>query len=247
MGANFIDGEGSQDGNGHGTHVAGIVGGTRYGVAKKTTLIGVKVFGASGTSSTSAILAGVDWAVGDARNKGRTGRSVINMSLGGSYSRAINDAAKAATDAGIFMAVAAGNNGEDASNYSPASAPSVCTVGATDINDNRAKYSNFGKPLDIYAPGSNILSTWIGSSTAINTISGTSMASPHIAGLAAYVIAVEGTRSPTALCSRLQQISQRNAIKDANKGGSPNLLAYNGNGNGNGKRDETGSGNGDEM
>lgn len=116
---------------------------------------------------------------------------------------------------GIFVAVAAGNDGANAANTSPASEPSVCTVGATDSNDAKPSFSNYGSILDIFAPGVNILSTWIGSNTATNTISGTSMATPHIAGLAAYLIALEGSRSPSALCQRIQSLSTKNVISNA--------------------------------
>jgi len=228
-GANFIAGETAQDANGHGTHVAGTVGGTTYGVAKRTNLIGVKVLGASGSGSNSGVLAGIDWAVSNARTNGRTSRSVINMSLGGEFSQITNDAVTAAVNAGIFVAVAAGNSGIDARNQSPSSAPAVCTVGATDRNDAKASFSNFGPVVDIFGPGVDIISAWIGSTSATNTISGTSMASPHIAGLGAYLIALEGTRTPAALCTRIQSLSTKNVITAAGSG-SPNYLAYNGNG-----------------
>lgn len=151
------------------------------------------------------------------------------MSLGGTFSQISNDAVAEAVRAGVFVAVAAGNNNQNAANYSPASEPTACTVGATDINDNRSSFSNFGSIVDIFAPGTDVLSTWIGSNTATRTISGTSMACPHVAGLAAYLIALEGTRSPAALCQRIQGLSTRNVIANAGSG-SPNLLAYNGNG-----------------
>lgn len=208
-GANFVDGESSTDGNGHGTHCAGTTGSNTYGVAKRANLIGVKVLGSDGSGSNSDVIAGIQWAVNNARNNGRTGRSVISMSLGGAFDQSSNNAVAQAVQAGVFVAVAAGNDGKNAANYSPASESSACTVGATDINDNRASFSNFGSILDIFAPGVNIQSTWIGSSTATNTISGTSMATPHIAGLAAYLIALEGARSPAALCSRIQSLSTK--------------------------------------
>lgn len=140
------------------------------------------------------------------------------MSLGGSYDSQSNNAVYQATQAGMFVAVAAGNDGKDASNYSPASERSACTVGATDSSDNRASFSNYGSIVDIFAPGVNIISTWIGSSTATNTISGTSMATPHIAGLAAYLIGLEGSRTPAALCSRIQSLSTKNVIANVGSG-----------------------------
>lgn len=180
----------------------------------------MKVLDNDGSGSNSQVMAGIQWAVTDANNNGRISRSVISMSLGGGYSAQSNRAVAQAVSAGMFVAVAAGNNGDDASNYSPGSEASACTVGATDSNDNRASFSNYGRLVDIFAPGVNILSTWIGSNTATNTISGTSMATPHIAGLAAYLIALEGTRSPAALCSRIQSLSTKNVIANAGSGRS---------------------------
>ncbi|KAK4499078.1 hypothetical protein PRZ48_009590 [Zasmidium cellare] len=228
-GANFVEGESATDGNGHGTHCAGTTGSTTYGVAKRANIIGVKVLGSDGSGYNSDVIAGINWAVSNAQQNGRISRSVISMSLGGAYDSQSNNAVAQATAAGMFVAVAAGNDGKDASNYSPASERSACTVGATDINDNRASFSNYGSIVDIFAPGVNIQSTWIGSSTATNTISGTSMATPHIAGLAAYLLALEGTRSPAALCSRIQSLATKNTIVNPGSG-SPNYLAYNGNG-----------------
>lgn len=211
------------------THCAGTTGSTTYGVAKRANIIGVKVLGSDGSGYNSDVIAGINWAVSNAQQNGRISRSVISMSLGGAYDSQSNNAVAQATQAGMFVAVAAGNDGKDASNYSPASERSACTVGATDINDNRASFSNYGSIVDIFAPGVNIQSTWIGSSTATNTISGTSMATPHIAGLAAYLLALEGARSPAALCSRIQSLATKNTIANVGSG-SPNYLAYNGNG-----------------
>lgn len=225
FGANFADNS-NTDGNGHGTHVAGTVGSSTYGVAKRTSLIAVKVLDSNGQGSNSGVIAGINWAANDVKNKGRAGKAVGNLSLGGGYSQAVNDAATNAVNSGLFLAVAAGNENQDASNSSPASAPAVCTVGATDVNDNRASFSNYGSLLDIFAPGVNILSTWNNGGT--NTISGTSMASPHIAGLGAYLLALEGAYSPANLCNRIKTLSTKNAISGT--AGSVNYLAYNGNG-----------------
>lgn len=229
MGANFISGESSTDGNGHGTHCAGTAAGVTYGVAKRASIIGVKVLGADGSGSNSGVLAGIDWAVNNAKQNGRVAKSVISMSLGGRFSQATNDAVAQAVSAGVFVTVAAGNNNANAADYSPASERSACTVGATDANDARASFSNFGDVLDIFAPGVAIKSAWIRSNTDTNTISGTSMATPHVAGLAAYLIALEGSRTPANLCSRLQSLATKNVITNAGTG-SPNNLAYNGNG-----------------
>ncbi|KAI5366427.1 Putative peptidase S8/S53 domain, peptidase S8, subtilisin, His-active [Septoria linicola] len=228
-GANFISGESAADGNGHGTHCAGTIAGSTYGVAKRANIIGVKVLGSDGSGTNSGVLAGIDWAVNNARNNNRIGRSVISMSLTGGFSQATNDAVAQAVSAGIFVAVAAGNNGRDASAYSPASEPTAFTVGASDSNDARASFSNFGRFLDIFAPGVNTKSAWIGSTTSTNTISGTSMATPHVAGVAAYLIGLEGTRTPAALGSRIQSLSTKNVITSAGSGSINNLL-YNGNG-----------------
>lgn len=218
IGANFVSGESSADGNGHGTHCAGTAASRKYGVAKNANIVGVKVLGADGSGSNSQVLAGINWAVNDAKNNNRLSKSVISMSLGGGYSQQSNDAVAQAVRAGVFVAVAAGNEGENAANSSPASEPSVCTVGASDINDTFAYFSNYGSLVDIIAPGVNVLSTWIGSNTATNTISGTSMATPHIAGLAAYLIALEGARSPAALCSRIQALSGKNYLSSVPSG-----------------------------
>ncbi|KAI5356542.1 putative peptidase S8/S53 domain, peptidase S8, subtilisin, His-active [Septoria linicola] len=229
LGASFIEDSEGEDDQGHGSHCAGTAAGTVYGVAKKASLIAVKVLGADGSGSNSGVLQGIDWAVQHATENGHLDRAVLSMSLGGTYSKTTNDAIVEATNAGAFITVAAGNEGEDASNSSPASAPSACTVGATNLQDTRADFSNFGKALDIFAPGEDITSAWIGSSSAKNTISGTSMATPHIAGLAAYLIALEGSKSPAALCQRIQELAQKDVVEDVGSG-SPNFLAYNGNG-----------------
>lgn len=231
LGKSFISGSDGEDDQGHGTHCSGTAAGTKFGVAKKANIIGVKVLGADGSGSNSGVLRGIQWAVDDATEKGHINRTVLSMSLGGPFSQTTNDAIQSAVEAGAFVAAAAGNEGEDASNSSPASAPQACTVGATNERDLKASFSNFGKLVDIFAPGEKIQSAWIGSSTATNTISGTSMACPHIAGLAAYLIALEGPRSPTALCKRIQELATKDAITNLRAGeGSPNLIAYNGNG-----------------
>lgn len=212
---------------GHGTHVAGTIGSKTYGVAKKANLIGVKVFNGE-SASTSTILQGYQWAVNDIRAKSRQNIAAINLSLGGSFSTAFNKAVKAAYDAGVVTVVAAGNDDEDASTSSPASAPEAITVGAIDKTNARAYYSNFGSDLDIFAPGTDILSTWIGSSTATNTISGTSMATPHVVGLVLYLQALEGLTGPAAVANRLTALATMNSVTDTK--GSPNVLAYNGSG-----------------
>jgi subtilisin family serine protease len=223
-------GDGSTaDGNGHGTHVAGTVGSRTYGVAKKTKLYAVKVLNAQGSGTNSGVISGINYAANDHQTRSGcgSGKSVANMSLGGSKSTAVNSAAANAITAGLFLAVAAGNDGANAANYSPASEPTVCTVGATDINDNVASFSNYGSVVDIFAPGVNILSTWR-TAGSTNTISGTSMATPHITGLGAFLLAYEGSRTPAALCSRIQTLSTKNVIVGL-PSGTLNYLAFNGN------------------
>ncbi|KAG6872520.1 hypothetical protein C0995_009210, partial [Termitomyces sp. Mi166 len=192
-----------EDGNGHGTHCAGTIASRKYGVAKKSNVIAVKVLGSDGSGTMSDVVAGVTFAsreafrkakaaVEELANKGSTKHkgSVANMSLGGGKSRALDDAVNAAVDMGLHFAVAAGNDNRDACSYSPAAAEKAVTVGASTLGDERAYFSNFGKCVDVFAPGLNILSTWIGSERATNTISGTSMASPHTAGLLAYLLSI---------------------------------------------------------
>ncbi|WP_418514649.1 S8 family peptidase [Deinococcus sp. RM] len=176
----------NSDCQGHGTHVAGTVGSATWGVAKGATLVAVKVLGCDGSGTNSGVIAGVNWAV---TNKG-TAAAVANMSLGGGASQAVDDAVNSAASKNLIMAVAAGNENQNACNVSPARAASAITVGATTKTDSRdTTYSNYGSCLDIFAPGTGITSTWIGSTTATNTISGTSMATPHVAGAALLIAA----------------------------------------------------------
>ncbi|TLD26542.1 hypothetical protein PspLS_04323 [Pyricularia sp. CBS 133598] len=224
--ANFVDNS-NTDGNGHGTHVAGTIGGTRYGVAKRTTLLGVKVLNASGSGTNSGVISGMNFVVTDARTRSCPNGVVVNMSLGGSTSTAINNAARAITSAGHFLAVAAGNSNANAANFSPASEPSACTVGATTSSDAKASYSNYGALVDVFAPGSGVLSAWIGGTSASRSIDGTSMASPHIAGLGAYFLALRGPQTPAALCSYIASNANRGVITGL-PSGTVNALAYNG-------------------
>ncbi|OHE96004.1 subtilase [Colletotrichum orchidophilum] len=213
---------------GHGTHVAGTIGSTTYGVAKLTSLISVKVF-IGNSASTSVILDGYNWAVNDISTKGRAGKSVINMSLGGPASTAWTTAINSAYSAGVITVVAAGNDGANAANTSPANAPNAVTVGAITSAWAIASYSNYGTSLDIFAPGTSILSTWYTSNTATNTISGTSMASPHVAGLVNYIQSVEGLSTPAAVIARIKALATPNKVTGTLRS-SPNLIAYNGNG-----------------
>lgn len=169
MVANFAGGS-NGDGNGHGTHCAGTVGGNTYGVAKKTQLYGVKVLDDSGSGSYSGIISGMDFVASDSSSRNCPNGVIANMSLGGGYSAALNQAAASMVSNGVFLAVAAGNDNSNAANYSPASEPSACTVGATDSSDNRSSFSNYGDVVDIFAPGSNIQSTLPGGGSVSCTI-----------------------------------------------------------------------------
>jgi len=189
------------DCNGHGTHVAGTVGGILYGVAKKVSLIAVKVLNCGGSGSYEGVIAGIQWTVQQHQAKGKP--STANMSLGGGYHQGVNDATDAAVRAGVVMAVAAGNSNADTCNYSPASAELAITVGATDVGsqggaqqDIRSSFSNFGTCTDIFSPGTMITSAWIGGNNAIRTISGTSMAAPHVCGVANVILHENPTWSP---------------------------------------------------
>ncbi len=177
-------GASANDGNGHGTHVAGTVGGTTYGVAKQISLIPVKVLGDNGSGTNAGVVAGIDWAVQHHTTKPAVG----NMSLGGGASTATDDAVRRAISDGIVMCVAAGNSNVDAINSSPARTVEAITVGSTTNTDARSSFSNFGSVVDIFAPGSSITSAWHTSNTAVSTISGTSMACPHVAGVAALYL-----------------------------------------------------------
>jgi subtilisin family serine protease len=212
-------------GNGHGTHVSGTIGGTTYGVAKNVSLVAVKVLDSSGSGTTSGVIAGIQWAASAASGK----KAVANMSLGGSYSASLNSAVSSAISSGLTFVVAAGNDNANAANYSPASVADAITVGATTSADARASYSNYGSTLDVFAPGSSITSSYIGSNSATAILSGTSMATPHVVGLAAYLIALEGLSSPSAVVSRIKALASSNKITSAGSG-SPNLLIYNGSG-----------------
>jgi len=243
-------GDPDEDGNGHGTHCSGTIAGKKYGVAKKANVVAVKVLRSNGSGSMSDVVKGVEFAV-DAHNsakadakagkkKGWKG-SAANMSLGGGKSPTLDLAVNAAVDAGMHFAVAAGNDNADACNYSPASAEKPITVGASTSFDERAYFSNYGKCTDIFAPGLNIQSTWIGSKYATNTISGTSMASPHIAGLLAYMLSLQPAKdsayavadiTPKKMKEALIAISTKGALGEI-PSNTPNYLAWNGGGSGN--------------
>jgi subtilisin family serine protease len=212
-------GEGPNDGNGHGTHCGGTAAGTQYGIAKSSTLFDVKVLGRTGGGSFAGVISGIDF-VG-----GRTGPRVASLSLGGGLHQATNDAVnRLAQQPQALVSVASGNGNTNACNTSPASATGAITVNAIANNDARAGFSNFGTCTEIFAPGQNVLSAWIGSATATNTISGTSMACPHVTGIIADLWA----RNRGALAPAVRAELFRDALRDrvTNPGtGSPNLLA----------------------
>ncbi|ACA86652.1 S8 family peptidase [Shewanella woodyi] len=220
-GYDFVDNDNdATDCNGHGTHVAGTIGGSTYGVAKNVNVVGVRVLGCSGSGSNSGVIAGINWVKNNAQ-----GPSVANMSLGGGASQATDDAVNSAVAAGITFVVAAGNDNSNACNYSPARAADAITVGSTTSSDSRSSFSNYGSCLDIYAPGSSIKSAWYNSNSATNTISGTSMASPHVAGVAALYLDESPSSTPTQIESLLSSRSSSGKISDA-RSGSPNKLVY---------------------
>lgn len=224
-GKNFITGSPNTDEYGHGTHVAGTVAGTKYGVAKRATVVAVKVLDKNGSGTMAGILQGIQWAVADAKAKGVANKSVLNLSLGGYYSASVNAGVKAATDAGLTVVVAAGNSNDNAQYYSPASASSAITVGAVEGTKGRAYFSNYGSYVDIFAPGVSVLSAYHTSNTASYYMDGTSMAAPHVAGLAAYFIAKEGLSGSTAVTNRIIAASIKSVVRDPV--GSYNRLAYN--------------------
>ncbi|CAN5837564.1 hypothetical protein BH20ACT7_BH20ACT7_10710 [soil metagenome] len=207
-----------QDCNGHGTHVAGTVGGATYGVAKSSLLRGVRVLNCSGSGSTSGIVAAVDWVRSNAIRP-----AVANLSLGGGYSGALNTAVSNLHNSGVFTAVAAGNESQNACNVSPASASAVYTTAASDRNDYRASFSNYGSCVDGYAPGVAIKSAWSNGGT--NTISGTSMASPHVAGVGALYKSTYGDVSSSSIVSWINSNATANVIR-SNVTGTPNRLLY---------------------
>lgn len=249
-GKTIPSGDADEDGNGHGTHCSGTIAGKKYGVAKKANVHAVKVLRSSGSGTMSDVVKGVEWAVEahvkkvkaakEGKAKGFKG-SVANMSLGGGKSPTLELAVNAGVEAGVHFAVAAGNENSDACDSSPAAADKPITVGASTLSDERAYFSNYGKCTDIFAPGLNILSTWTGSKHAVNTISGTSMASPHICGLLAYFVSLQPAKdsafavadlTPEKLKKDIIHIATKDALSDI-PSDTPNLLAWNGGGSNN--------------
>ncbi len=216
------DTNGTNDCNGHGTHVSGTVGGATYGVAKQVILHAVRVLGCTGSGSTSGVIAGVDWVTAN-----HLSPAVANMSLGGSASTALDQAVQNSIASGVTYGIAAGNSNANACNFSPARTPEAITVGATDQTDTRASFSNFGTCLDIFGPGVGITSAWNGSDIQTNTISGTSMATPHVVGAAALYLEVNPSATPLAVRNALVDNATTGVVVNPGTG-SPNLLLYTG-------------------
>jgi subtilisin family serine protease len=220
-GYDAIDGDDDPaDGHGHGTHVAGTIGGAEYGVAKGVGIVGVRVLDDRGSGTTEQVVAGIDWV---ARN--HSGPSVANMSLGGGVDEALDEAVRGAIASGVTFAVAAGNSSADAADFSPARVTEAITVAASDDADGQAYFSNFGPVVDLYAPGVDITSSW--HDGAANTISGTSMATPHVAGAAALYLSANPTAGPADVAEALTASATPDTITNPGAG-TPNLLLHTG-------------------
>lgn len=227
------------DGNGHGTHCAGTIGSKTYGVAKKAEIVAVKVLRSNGSGTMSDVIKGVEYVASDHLKNGKSRKaSTANMSLGGGNSPTLDLAVNAAVDVGIHFSVAAGNEDQDACNSSPASAEKAITVGASTLSDDRAYFSNYGTCVDIFAPGLNVLSTYIGSDTATAVLSGTSMASPHVCGLLTYFLSLQPDFesafsdgnveiTPAFLKSKLIEFGTKDVLGDISSD-TPNVLIFNG-------------------
>ncbi|RZQ59705.1 S8 family peptidase [Amycolatopsis suaedae] len=220
-GKDFIDNdEDPADGHGHGTHVAGTVGGNEFGLAKGVKLVGVRVLDDNGSGTTEQVVGGIDWVAQNAK-----GPSVANMSLGGGADDALDQAVKGAVGKGITFAVAAGNDSRDAKDFSPARVAEALTVASSDDQDAQSTFSNFGEIVDIYAPGTDITSSWNDGKS--KTISGTSMATPHVAGAAALYLAANAEATPAQVAEALTGAATPDKITNPGAG-TPNKLLYTG-------------------
>lgn len=213
------DGNGTSDCHGHGTHVAGTVGGSTYGVAKNVSLVPIRILGCDGSGASSNVIAGLDWILKNGKKP-----AVVNMSLGGEANASLDSAVENLFNNGYVMVVAAGNSNTDACSTSPARVSKAITVAATDSTDTRASYSNYGSCVDIFAPGSQINSSWIGSNAATKVLNGTSMATPHVVGVVAEMLQSTPTATPQTISTNLLNQASNNVVK--NPSGSPNRLLY---------------------
>lgn len=209
----------ADDGNGHGTHVAGTIAGASHGVAKKAKIVAVRVLDDAGSGTTEQVVAGIDWVTANHK-----GPSVANMSLGGSADPALDAAVQKAIASGVTFAVAAGNESSDAGEGSPSRVPEAITVASSTKDDEQSSFSNFGSVVDIYAPGSDITSAWNDSDDATNTISGTSMATPHVVGAAAVYLGGHPDATPEEVAAALTGGATPDAISNATEGTSNKLL-----------------------
>jgi subtilisin family serine protease len=229
-GVAYADGGSQTDGNGHGTHCAGTIAGALHGVAKAANVVAVKVLGASGGGTWADVIAGVDYC----GNNGVAGKALCSMSLGGSGSNAgLTNAVNACVGKGIPVVVASGNSNADACNYTPAGITSTICVNSMEVAgafpneyDMRSSFSNYGRCTDMFAPGRDITSAWIGSNTATNTISGTSMACPHVAGMVAGILSHDSSKKPDAVLAELLRTSQPDLVQNAGAN-TPNVLLHN--------------------
>jgi len=220
-GFDAVDGDNdASDGNGHGTHVAGTIGGAEYGVAKGVNIVAVRVLDDNGSGTTEQVVAGIDWVA-----QNHSGPSVANMSLGGGVDDALDQSVRGAIESGVTFAVAAGNSSADANDFSPARVTEAITVAASDNADNQADFSNFGSVVDLYAPGVDITSSWNDGGT--NTISGTSMATPHVTGAAALYLSAHPDATPADVSAGLTGAATPDKITNASPG-TANLLLYTG-------------------
>ncbi|MER6668397.1 S8 family peptidase [Amycolatopsis japonica] len=219
-GKDFVDNDDTpNDEHGHGTHVAGTIGGTDHGLAKGVKIVGVRVLDANGSGTTEGVVAGVDWVAANAK-----GPSVANMSLGGGADDALDAAVKGAIDKGVTFALAAGNESSDAGTTSPARVKEAITVAASDKTDKQASFSNYGSVVDLYAPGVDITSTWGTGDDATNTISGTSMAAPHVAGAAALYLSANPEATPAQVAEGLVAAAADGKISNPTGGTANKLL-----------------------